>query len=54
MSIPDIYTYSASTYAGAYFTDITTGFCGPYMGFSTFAGYDFCTGVGVDKGYSGK
>jgi subtilase family serine protease len=32
------------------FTDITSGFCGPYMGFSAATGYDFCTGVGVVKG----
>lgn len=36
------------------FTDITQGFCGPYMGFSAQKNWDFCTGVGVDKGYGGK
>jgi subtilase family serine protease len=36
------------------FTDITYGFCGPYAGLSTSTGYDFCTGVGVDKGFAGK
>jgi len=35
-------------------TDITNGFCGFYMGFTVGAGWDFCTGVGVDKGYTGK
>jgi kumamolisin len=49
-----VYGYSRPTYAGAYYTDITGGFCGFYMGFTAGAGYDFCTGVGVDKGYSGK
>jgi len=36
------------------FTDITNGFCGFYMGFTVGTGWDFCTGVGVDKGYGGK
>jgi kumamolisin len=35
-------------------TDVTAGFCGFYMGFSTVSGWDFCTGVGVVKGYAGK
>ena len=35
-----IYTYSASTYAGAYFSDITYGYCYNYMGLSAVAGYD--------------
>jgi len=49
-----IYYFSGPTFAGGYFTDITNGFCGFYMGFSAPAGYDFCTGVGVDKGYYAK
>jgi subtilase family serine protease len=36
------------------FTDITYGFCGFYMGFSAGTGWDFCTGIGADKGYAGK
>jgi len=40
--------------AAADFTDITTGFCGFYMGFSAGAGWDPCTGVGVVNGYGGK
>lgn len=36
------------------FTDFSSGFCGPYMGFSGLVGYDFCTGIGGDKGYVGK
>ena len=36
------------------FRDITTGYCGPYAGYSGVAGWDFCTGVGVDKGKLGK
>ncbi|HMD86702.1 MAG TPA: S53 family peptidase [Terriglobia bacterium] len=35
-------------------TDITTGFCGFYMGFSAVAGWDPCTGVGVPHTYAGK
>jgi kumamolisin len=34
--------------------DITTGFCGPYGGYTGVKGWDFCTGVGVDKGKKGK
>jgi len=46
-----IYTNKAVT---TDFTDITNGFCGPYMGFTAGTGYDLCTGVGVTKGYTGK
>ena len=34
-----------------YFTDITSGSCGTH---SATTGWDFCTGVGVDKGLVGK
>jgi subtilase family serine protease len=46
-----IYTNKAVT---TDFTDITVGYCGPYMGFSVKTGWDYCTGVGVVKGYTGK
>src|SRR5208337_3832097 len=36
------------------FRDITTGYCGPYAGYSGAHGWDFCTGVGVVKGKVGK
>jgi hypothetical protein len=36
------------------FTDIKNGFCGYYMGYSSVAGYDFCTGVGVPWTFAGK
>jgi subtilase family serine protease len=36
------------------FRDTTTGFCGPYMGYSTARGWDFCTGVGSPYGLAGK
>jgi subtilase family serine protease len=36
------------------FRDITTGYCGPYAGYNAAKGWDFCTGVGVDKGKVGK
>jgi subtilase family serine protease len=36
------------------FRDITTGYCGPYAGYSGVKGWDFCTGVGVVKGKVGK
>jgi kumamolisin len=45
--------YSGAT-SVANFTDTTTGFCGPYMGFSPTKGWDFCTGVGSPSGYVGK
>jgi len=35
----------------AVFTDITTGSCGTH---SATSGWDFCTGLGVPNGYSGK
>jgi subtilase family serine protease len=38
----------------AYFRDITTGYCGPYAGYSGAVGWDFCTGVGVVNGKTGK
>jgi kumamolisin len=36
------------------FKDITSSFCGPFGGFSAIKGWDFCTGVGVNKGKIGK
>jgi kumamolisin len=36
------------------FKDITTGYCGPYEGYSAAAGWDFCTGVGSVNGLAGK
>jgi len=36
------------------FSDITSGYCGPYAGYSAASGWDFCTGVGTDKGTAGK
>jgi subtilase family serine protease len=36
------------------FTDVFSGYCGFYMGFSARFGWDFCTGIGADKGYEGK
>ena len=36
------------------FSDITSGYCGPYAGYSAATGWDFCTGVGSDKGTGGK
>jgi len=36
------------------FNDITSGYCGPYAGYSATTGWDFCTGVGSDKGLAGK
>jgi kumamolisin len=36
------------------FTDITSAYCGPYQGFTAVVGWDFCSGVGAVKGYTGK
>ena len=36
------------------FDDITSGYCGPYAGYTAGTGWDFCTGVGVNKGITGK
>ena len=37
-----------------FFNDITSGICGPYAGYATATGWDFCTGVGTVKGKLGK
>jgi kumamolisin len=39
---------------GADLRDIVAGYCGPYAGYTAVKGWDFCTGVGVDKGKKGK
>jgi subtilase family serine protease len=44
----EVYTNMSNT---SDFTDITSGSCGTH---SATAGYDLCTGVGVDKGLFGK
>lgn len=36
------------------YTDISSGYCGPYSGYAATAGWDVCTGVGSDKGKVGK
>ena len=36
------------------FNDISSGYCGPYAGYTTATGCDFCTGVGTNKGKVGK
>jgi kumamolisin len=46
-----IYTNMAVT---TDFADVTAAYCGPYMGFSAKAGWDYCSGVGAVKGYTGK
>jgi subtilase family serine protease len=46
-----IYSNRSNT---ADFRDITAGFCGPYGGYSGASGWDFCTGVGVVNGKTGK
>ena len=36
------------------FTDITVGSCGVYLGYLAMPGWDFCTGLGSPKFYTGK
>jgi kumamolisin len=36
------------------FYDITYGNCGPYMGYFSAPGWDFCTGLGSPRTYAGK
>ncbi len=36
------------------YNDITSGYCGPYAGYGAGTGWDFCTGVGTNKGKAGK
>jgi kumamolisin len=50
----ELTTIYANKAVTADFTDITSAYCGPYMGFTAVAGWDFCSGVGADKGYAGK
>ena len=50
----ELTTIYANRAVVADFTDITSAYCGPYMGFTAVVGWDFCTGVGADKGYVGK
>jgi subtilase family serine protease len=49
--ITNIYNNRTNTAA---ITDITVGYCGYYMGFPTLSHWDYCTGVGVPNGYTGK
>ncbi len=46
-----MYANKANT---ADFTDIVAGYCGFYRGFTAGTGWDFCTGIGIDKAYTGK
>lgn len=36
------------------FTDVISGYCGPYNGYSSGAGWDFCTGIGSVVTLTGK
>lgn len=36
------------------FTDVTVGSCGLYLGYLSAPGWDFCTGLGSPKFYTGK
>jgi subtilase family serine protease len=50
----ELTTIYANKAVTADFGDITSGYCGPYMGFSAVTGWDYCTGVGRVVGYAGK
>jgi kumamolisin len=50
----ELTTIYANKAVTADYSDIGSGFCGPYLGYATAAGWDFCTGVGNVKGYAGK
>jgi kumamolisin len=50
----ELTTIYANQANSADFSDITSAYCGPYMGFTATTGWDFCTGVGAVKGYAGK
>lgn len=50
----ELTTVYNNTSSSANFSDITTGFCGPYMGYSSATKWDLCTGVGSPKGLVGK
>jgi subtilase family serine protease len=41
-------------YAGSGFFDVTVGDCGNFMGYFARTGWDFCTGIGAPRTYSGK
>jgi subtilase family serine protease len=61
-SAGNFYTNTADELATIYahrgkkadFHDLKLGYCGPYLGFSATAGWDFCTGVGSDNGKTAK
>ncbi len=37
--------------SGGNFNNIRVGSCGPYMGYTSSYGWDFCTGLGSPQGY---
>jgi subtilase family serine protease len=53
-SAAELATIYANRAVAADFNDLKLGYCGPYSGYSATKGWDFCTGVGSDKGEKGK
>jgi len=55
-SASELATIYSNRFTPSEIHDITTGsgFCGPYSGWTTLGGWDFCTGVGSPVGYLGK
>jgi kumamolisin len=50
----ELTTIYGNVAVAADFKDITSGWCGPYEGYSAASGWDFCTGVGSVNGLTGK
>jgi subtilase family serine protease len=50
----ELSTIYRNRYNRADYSDIKIGVCGPWNGYLTSSGYDFCTGVGSPLGYAGK
>jgi kumamolisin len=50
----ELTTIYAARATAADYTDITSGYCGPYSGLLAAKGWDFCTGVGTPVGLVGK
>ena len=53
-STAELTTIYANRAVATDFNDITYGYCGPYSGYLSSTGWDFCTGVGSPYGLVGK
>lgn len=50
----ELTTIYSNVSVAADFKDVTSGYCGPYGGYSAATGWDVCTGVGSVNGLTGK